>query len=175
MTSKQSKLDSFVESTTQRVENTAKTTNENATVNLNQPRSFKFGTDTYKTIKGHQLGRGRATSGFVEQRSRKIARQTLETKGQISPIFEHTIIYINGFTDGLNDLQLRKAIIQHGGVVVMGETSSTTHIVATGLSATKAERHKTAFRIPYVVTPHWIQDSIEQGKRCAEGKYRLRA
>ncbi len=159
------------------MENTAKATNENATVDLNQPRSFKFGTDTYQTVKGHQLGGGRANCGFVENRSRKIARQTLETNGQTSPIFEHTVIYINGFTDGLNDLQLRKSIIQHGGIVVMGETSSTTHIVATGLSAAKAERllDKKAFRIPYVVTPHWIQDSIEQGKRCAEGKYRLKA
>eukprot|EP01112_Ceratiomyxa_fruticulosa_P019734 TRINITY_DN6526_c0_g1_i1.p1 TRINITY_DN6526_c0_g1~~TRINITY_DN6526_c0_g1_i1.p1 ORF type:complete len:319 (+),score=73.78 TRINITY_DN6526_c0_g1_i1:753-1709(+) len=92
----------------------------------------------------------------------------------VSDIFKGVWIYFEGYTDSLSSLHLKKLVQSNGGnCTPYFSVKRITHIVCTGLSASKSEslikrmeslnKHKI-----FNVNPDWILESIRANKKLSE-------
>ncbi|ETN40146.1 uncharacterized protein HMPREF1541_04422 [Cyphellophora europaea CBS 101466] len=95
-------------------------------------------------------------------------------------IFASLSLYLNGSTAPLiSDHRLKQLFSQHGGTTSLSlARRSVTHVVigedcGGGLAGTKIQKEVQNVRGKGVkfVTAQWVLDSVERGKRQAEGKY----
>ncbi|KAJ3171754.1 hypothetical protein HDU87_008296 [Geranomyces variabilis] len=120
---------------------------------------------------GHQVYSGVRQANYIQVRRQKLAKQGPEP---VSDLLKGVKVYINGYM-GMDDLELRHLVVQHGGKIAMGLALRTvTHLVCTSL----CEKKKHALlngkiASVKVVRKEWILDSIQQSKKLPENSYRL--
>ncbi|CAO3681470.1 unnamed protein product [Umbelopsis vinacea] len=143
---------------------------------LGQTPVFKFQDSLYNShLTGHQRRSGGVapSTSWMHMREQKIKSQLPERS---SDIFKGVNIYINGYTGDNKDLQLKQLISKHGGSVsyALAQRKVTHIIVQTNLSGSKLQQYLTVCRnLTKVVSSEWIMDSIANGKRLSEWKYRV--
>ncbi|KAG2184690.1 hypothetical protein INT43_000603 [Umbelopsis isabellina] len=143
---------------------------------------FRFNDILYNShLTGHQRrstgGSGSATT-WVHMREAKIKEQLPEKS---SDIFKGVNIYINGtfiewYTGDNKDLQLKQLVAQHGGSIsyVLAQKKVTHIIVQSNLSGSKTHQYINLRKnLTKLVTSNWITDSIANGKRLSEWKYKV--
>lgn len=102
-------------------------------------------------------------------------------EGPIAPqIFRSLNLYLNGSTlsSGVSDHRLKSLFIQHGGTLSIALGRRTvTHVVlgspGGGLAGSKIQKEvaKVSGKGVKYVTPNWVVDSVECGKRLSESRY----
>ncbi|KAI8586557.1 BRCT domain-containing protein [Geranomyces variabilis] len=121
---------------------------------------------------GHQVNSGvKQAKSYLQVRRQKLAKQGPEP---VSDLLKGVRVYINGYV-GMDDLELRHLVVQHGGNTAMGLALRTvTHLVCTSLCEKKKQSLlKGKIASVKVVRPEWILDSIQQGKKLPENTYRV--
>ncbi|CAO3686283.1 unnamed protein product [Umbelopsis ramanniana] len=125
---------------------------------------------------GHQRRSGGtvpSSSSWMQKREQKIQAQFPE---HCSNIFNGVNIYINGWTGDNKDLQLKQLVAKHGGNVsyALAQRKVTHVIVQRNVCASKLHKYlHVRSNLTKVVTSEWITDSIANGKRLSEWKYRV--
>ncbi|KAJ2956062.1 hypothetical protein NQZ79_g8047 [Umbelopsis isabellina] len=120
---------------------------------------FRFNDILYNShLTGHQrrsTGSSSSATTWVQTREAKIKAQMPEKS---SDIFKGVNIYINGYTGDNKDLQLKQLVAQHGG----------------SISGSKTHQYMNLRKnLTKIVTSNWITDSIANGKRLSEWKYKV--
>ncbi|KAI9279684.1 BRCT domain-containing protein [Umbelopsis sp. AD052] len=109
----------------------------------------------------------------MQKREQKLQSQFPE---RCSNIFNGVNIYINGWTGDNKDLQLKQLVAKHGGNVsyALAQRKVTHVIVQRNVCASKLQKYlHVRSNLTKVVTTEWITDSIANGKRLSEWKYRV--
>ncbi|KAI8825940.1 BRCT domain-containing protein [Fimicolochytrium jonesii] len=135
---------------------------------------------TFKTqhytnpARGHQDGSGgdrEKARSYMAARKAKLHAQGPEA---VSGMFKGCCFYVNGYQNGVSDLDLRALIQRHGGTlsITLG-MRTVTHMVCTALAGGKTQkllagRKPTTLRI---VRPEWVLDSVKEGRRLPERGY----
>ncbi len=93
-----------------------------------------------------------------------------------SELFRNVVVYINGYTgSGVTNRELIRLVHAHGGSVYYNMCAAVTHTVSTmALSGKKTDDHlrrRSASGGSRLVTPQWVLDSIERGRRMPERDY----
>jgi len=130
----------------------------------------------FSTATGHQVSEGRTDRRlYLEDRARKITAQSSEAAEQEQPpILVNVRCYINGFLAGTTDLEMKRLIISAGGKVLPTANNATHILTSQHLSGSKTDhilKSKSRSRVPHVVKPEWVTDSIAAGKRRPEREY----
>ncbi|KAJ7228516.1 hypothetical protein GGX14DRAFT_530286 [Mycena pura] len=128
----------------------------------------------FSTATGHQVSEG-SRRRHPEDRAKKINVQRAEAATPEQPqVLVNVRCYINGFLADTTDLEMKRVIVSAGGTVLPVASNATHIITSQPLSASKTQHFLTAksrSRVPYVVRPEWVTDSIEAGKRRSERQY----
>lgn len=120
---------------------------------------------------GHQNGGG-GGSRWLQERTRQLAQQAAPALER--GILRNTIIYVNGYTGETSIRELKALIQTNGGQVCLYPSAKTTHIVATNLSGQKSEAFlKSKANKTKVVSPEWVVESSQRGRRLPEGNFRV--
>lgn len=123
---------------------------------------------------GHEKNEKNRISSYFETRRNKLSEQeTSKREGtSTSDIFKNVRVYL-GFCDSDTDMEMRRIISLAGGTSTYAEASATHIVTSQWLSGKKTHKFMTTSkRIKvHVVSPDWIHDSIEKGKRQSEWKY----
>ncbi|KAJ7765019.1 hypothetical protein DFH07DRAFT_811153 [Mycena maculata] len=131
----------------------------------------------FSTATGHQVSEGRTNRRLcLEDRARKIKAQTTgeATREQPPKVLANVRCYINGFLAGTTDLEMKRLVISAGGVILPTASSATHILTSQHLSGSKTDhilKSKSRSRVPFVVKPEWVKDSIAAGKRRSEREY----
>ncbi|KAH8554609.1 BRCT domain-containing protein [Umbelopsis sp. PMI_123] len=143
---------------------------------LERKLDFRFKDALYKA---HSNGHQRRSEGstpslsWMHMREQKIQSQFPDRS---SDIFKGVNIYINGWTGDNKDLRLKKLVAKHGGNVsyALAQRKVTHVIVQNNVCASKLHKHlHVRSNLTKVVNSDWIMDSIANGKRLSEWKYRV--
>ncbi|KAI8582228.1 hypothetical protein K450DRAFT_278290 [Umbelopsis ramanniana AG] len=141
----------------------------------NEP-AFRFKDTLYNAHStGHQRRSGGSmpSSSWMQKREQKLQSQFPE---RCSNIFNGVNIYINGWTGNNKDLQLKQLVAKHGGNIsyALAQRKVTHVIVQRNVCASKLHKHlHVRSNLTKIVTTEWITDSIANGKRLSEWKYRV--
>lgn len=106
-------------------------------------------------------------------RNAKLKAQGAEAQ---TGVFRGVRAYINGTTMPLiSNLDLIRLIQENGGDVkyAFSKTGCTHIICVHGLSSQKTHKELNGRSRTKVVTPDWVLDSISEGKKLAESRYRI--
>ncbi|KAG9017347.1 hypothetical protein FRB95_013851 [Tulasnella sp. JGI-2019a] len=124
---------------------------------------------------GHEKDeKDRVSSYFVTRRNKLLEQEPSRQKsGSILEVLKGVRVYL-GFCDSDTDIEMRRIISLAGGTSTYTESSATHIVTSQWLSGKKTHKFvTTSKRIKvHVVSPDWIHDSIEKGKRQSEWKYR---
>ncbi|KAJ6628772.1 hypothetical protein B0H10DRAFT_1989283 [Mycena sp. CBHHK59/15] len=128
------------------------------------------------TATGHQVSEGRSNRRlYLEDRGKKLNVQTKEATATNEPqVLVNVRCYINGFLADTTDLEMKRMITSVGGEVLPTPSNATHILTSQHLSGSKTHRILTAksrSRVPHVVKPEWVMDSIKAGKRRPEREY----
>ncbi|KAJ8086798.1 hypothetical protein PM082_005623 [Marasmius tenuissimus] len=124
---------------------------------------------------GHQHSEGRHRT-YNEERTRKLAEQAevaKSTSGSGSQVLRGVKVYINGFLAGTTDIEMKRIVLEAGGVVLSTASGATHILTSQPLSGSKTHKilTKKARIQVHVVKPEWVFDSIKAGKRRLERPY----
>ncbi|KAK9899992.1 hypothetical protein P389DRAFT_165088 [Cystobasidium minutum MCA 4210] len=125
---------------------------------------------------GHQTNNGKSREGMKSHmlsRNAKLKAQGAEAQ---TGIFKGVRAYINGTTMPLiSNLDLIRLIQENGGDVkyAFSKTGCTHIICVHGLSSQKTHKELNSRSNTRVVTPGWVLDSISEGKKLAESRYKI--
>ncbi|KAJ7507963.1 hypothetical protein B0H11DRAFT_1969509 [Mycena galericulata] len=130
----------------------------------------------FSTATGHQVSEGRTNRRlYLEDRAKKIGVQNSEVAPPEQPqVLVNVRCYINGFLANTTDLEMKRLIISAGGRVLPTASSATHVLTSQHLSGSKTDhilKSKSRSRVPHVVRPEWVTDSIAAGKRRPEREY----
>eukprot|EP01119_Soliformovum_irregulare_P023166 TRINITY_DN8064_c0_g1_i1.p2 TRINITY_DN8064_c0_g1~~TRINITY_DN8064_c0_g1_i1.p2 ORF type:complete len:200 (-),score=37.84 TRINITY_DN8064_c0_g1_i1:44-643(-) len=102
-------------------------------------------------------------------------RQTLSERflnsQRESHLFDGVVVYFQGYTEGMTSYDLKKKVIAHGGTCLAFLNGGATHVVGRNLSGSNNEAFLKRSKAKWFVTPQWIMQSVEQGRRLAEGDF----
>ncbi|KAJ7180254.1 hypothetical protein C8R43DRAFT_972401 [Mycena crocata] len=130
----------------------------------------------FSTATGHQVAEGKGNRRlYLEDRAKKIDVQTASASEPQQPqVLANVKCYINGFLAGTTDLEMKRIIVSAGGQVLPTASKATHILTSQHLSGSKTHRILTAksrSRVPHVVKPEWVTDSIKAGKLRSEREY----
>ncbi|KAG8845697.1 hypothetical protein FRB96_002291 [Tulasnella sp. 330] len=124
---------------------------------------------------GHEKSEKNRISSYFETRRNKLSEQEVSKRegGSTSNVLKGVRVYL-GFCDSDTDIEMRRIVSLAGGISTYTESSATHIVTSQWLSGKKTQKFMTSSRRIkiHVVSPDWIHDSIEQGKRQSEWKYR---
>ncbi|KAJ6455939.1 hypothetical protein DFH09DRAFT_879659, partial [Mycena vulgaris] len=132
----------------------------------------------FSTASGHQVSEGKTNRRlYLEDRTKKIKVQTTEVAVPEQPqVLANVKCYI-GYLANTTDLEMKSIIISAGGKSCIPTASNATHILTSQhLSGSKTHHilnAKSKSRVPYVVKPEWVTDSIAAGKKRPEREYSI--
>ncbi|KAJ7498769.1 hypothetical protein FB451DRAFT_9543 [Mycena latifolia] len=132
----------------------------------------------FSTATGHQVSEGKTNRRlYLEDRARKIKVQTTEVVAPEQPqVLVNVRCYINGFLANTTDLEMKRIIVSAGGKVLPTASNATHILTSQHLSGSKTHHilnAKSRSRVPYVVKPEWVTDSIAAGKKRPEREYSI--
>ncbi|KAL0067572.1 hypothetical protein AAF712_005287 [Marasmius tenuissimus] len=113
---------------------------------------------------GHQHSEGRHRT-YNEERTRKLAEQAevaKSTSGSGSQVLRGVKVYINGFLAGTTDIEMKRIVLEAGGVVLSTASGATHILTSQPLSGSKTHKilTKKARIQVHVVKPEWVFDSF---------------
>jgi len=128
---------------------------------------------------GHQQSnRGGGSAGAKTYWDVRTAKMLDQAREQKSDILKGCVFYINGSTGPrVSNLQLQHMITSNGGRFLPMQSSSCTHIVASGLSGSKTQKFidgqggRGASQRAKVVRVEWVLDCVDKGMRLSEIGY----
>ncbi|KAJ7129518.1 hypothetical protein C8R44DRAFT_776985 [Mycena epipterygia] len=127
------------------------------------------------TATGHQVAEGKINRRlYLEDRAKKIKVQSAVPVPEQPQVLVNVRCYINGFLADTTDLEMKRIIISAGGKVLPTASNATHILTSQHLSGSKTHRilnAKSRSRVPHVVKPEWVTDSIKAGKRRSEREY----
>ncbi|KAJ6598913.1 hypothetical protein DFH09DRAFT_18382 [Mycena vulgaris] len=132
----------------------------------------------FSTASGHQVSEGKTNRRlYLEDRTKKIKVQTTEVAVPEQPqVLANVKCYINGYLANTTDLEMKSIIISAGGKVLPTASNATHILTSQHLSGSKTHHilnAKSKSRVPYVVKPEWVTDSIAAGKKRPEREYSI--
>ncbi|KAJ7276544.1 hypothetical protein B0H12DRAFT_1085889 [Mycena haematopus] len=132
----------------------------------------------FSTSTGHQVSEGSGNRrSYLERSAQKIGVQRAaakETGPQQSQVLVNVKCYISGYLENTTDMEMKRIIISAGGKVLSGASQATHIITSQHMSGSKTHHilnAKSKSRVPHVVKPEWVTDSIEAGRRRSEREY----
>ncbi|KAJ7684031.1 hypothetical protein B0H17DRAFT_1073315 [Mycena rosella] len=130
----------------------------------------------FSTSTGHQVSEGKTNRRlYLEDRARKIKVQTNAAAAPDEPqVLVNVRCYINGFLADTTDLEMKRIIVTAGGKVLPTASNATHILTSQHLSGSKTQHilnAKSRSRVPFVVKPEWVTDSIKAGKKRPEREY----
>ncbi|KAF8195731.1 hypothetical protein K438DRAFT_1586689 [Mycena galopus ATCC 62051] len=132
----------------------------------------------FSTATGHQVSEGGGNRRlYLERCAPKIGVQRAAAK-ETAPAQPQVLVnvkcYISGFLENTTDMEMKRIIVSAGGKVLVGASHATHIITSQHMSGSKTHHllnAKSKSRVPHVVKPEWVTDSIKAGKRRPERKY----
>ncbi|KAJ6515742.1 hypothetical protein C8R45DRAFT_1067260 [Mycena sanguinolenta] len=132
----------------------------------------------FSTSTGHQVSEGAGNrASYLRHCAQKIGVQRAEAKetGPQQPqVLVNVKCYISGYLENTTDMEMKRIIISAGGKVLAGASQATHIITSQHMSGSKTQHllnSKSKSRVPHVVKPEWVMDSITAGKRRCEREY----
>jgi len=132
----------------------------------------------FSTASGHQVSEGKTNRQlYLEARTKKMNVQTTEVTSldsAQSQVLVNVRCYINGYLADTTDLEMKRIIISAGGKVLPTAGKATHILTSQHLSGSKTHHilnAKSQSRVPFVVKPEWVLDSIKAGKKRPEREY----
>lgn len=123
---------------------------------------------------GHQHSDGRSRESLNNYATTRSGKLKAQGEKPETTILAGIKVYINGVTTPIiGNLELIKLIQRNGGEVKYNFSKrGCTHIIClSGLSASKTHKEMSSRSNTKIVSPQWILDSVDEGKKLAESKY----
>ncbi|KAF7355446.1 BRCT domain-containing protein [Mycena sanguinolenta] len=132
----------------------------------------------FSTSTGHQVSEGAGSrAAYLRHCAQKTGVQRAEAKetGPQQPqVLVNVKCYISGYLENTTDMEMKRIIISAGGKVLASASQATHIITSQHMSGSKTQHLLNAnskSRVPHVVKPEWVMDSIAAGKRRCEREY----
>lgn len=120
-------------------------------------------------------GGGYASHGaYMVEKNRKLKEQLAAVAGEteVPRIFKGLTFWMTGRTC-VPDQELKRAIVEHGGIYEQYGFTRVSHIIADNLATGNQTWRELRNRVRrgHVVTSRWVLDCVEAGRRLSEARY----